>query len=406
MSLLAFLSPPSLAAADATPGPAVTILWLVVAVLLLAVAVALIWAGRRRLLAWIDHRSLEWTREIGSHRLRSVGVRQIRTNARILVRLLSLALVLATLFFWVTFVLELFDGTRAWGDQLLRGIAGELRLVGRSVVTALPGLGVVGVLYFCTRIVHELLNSYFRSIEDGEQTSERFDAVTAEVTRRLAGAGLWIAAIIIAYPYIPGSETAAFKGVTILAGLMVSLGSTNLVGQLVNGLVLIYTRAVRPGDFVRTPQGEGTVERVGLFSCALRTGDDVVITLPNSTLAQEMRNYSRGRAGSPARFVATVTIGYDAPWTQVRDLLLAAAGEVPAILREPAPWVRQAALEDFYVRYELVFAPENPAARGRILSDLHAAVQNRFHAAGVQIMSPHYENDPAAAKIPPSSQAG
>jgi small-conductance mechanosensitive channel len=338
---------------------------------------------------------------MGSHRLRSVGVRQIRSNARILVRLLSLAFILSGLFLWVAFVLELFDGTRAWGDHLLRGMAGEIRLIGGSVVTALPGLGVVAVLYFCTRVVHELLNSYFLSIEAGELASERFDAVTAEVTRRLAGAGLWIAAIIIAYPYIPGSETAAFKGVTILAGLMVSLGSTNLVGQLVNGLVLIYTRAVRPGDFVQTPQGEGTVERVGLFSCALRTGDEVVITLPNSTLASEIRNFSRGREGSPARFVATVTIGYDAPWQQVRDLLLAAAADVPVIRREPAPWVRQAALEDFYVRYELVFVPEDHTARSRTLSVLHEAIQNRFHAAGVQIMSPHYENDPAAAKIPP-----
>ncbi|AOS43637.1 Small-conductance mechanosensitive channel [Lacunisphaera limnophila] len=376
------------------------IAWLVVATALLVLGIALVWSGRRRLLAWIERRALDWTREIGSHRLRLLGVRQIRLNARILVRLLSLALVMVGVFLWVAFVLELFDGTRAWGDHLIQGVLGELRLIAGKVVTALPGLGVVAILYFLTRVVHDVLNNYFRSIEDGEIASERFDAVTAEVTRRLAGVGLWVAAVIIAYPYIPGSETAAFKGVTILAGLMVSLGSTNLVGQLVNGLVLIYTRAVRPGDFVQTPQGDGTVERIGLFSCTLRTGDGVVITLPNSTLAQEIRNFSRGQPGAPACFFTTVTIGYDAPWTQVRDLLLAAARDVPAIRPDPAPWVRQAALEDFYVRYELVFAAVDPTQRSRTFSVLHEAIQNRFHAAGVQIMSPHYENDPATAKIP------
>jgi small-conductance mechanosensitive channel len=127
----------------------------------------------------------------------------------------------------------------------------------------------------------------------------------------------------------------------------------------------------------------------------------VLIVVPNSTLAAGLKNYSRSKPGVTAQFVTAVTIGYDVPWRQVRELLLAAAADVPAVRQEPAPIVRQAALEDFYVRYELVFAPVDPATRRVLLSEVHMAIQDRFHAAGVQIMSPHYRSDPATAKIPP-----
>jgi small-conductance mechanosensitive channel len=391
---------PVLGLTAAEPGSHLTGLWLAVATFLLLLEVFLVWHCRRRLLGWIEQRAVDWTKQIGSRRLRVLGVRQIRQLARMLVRLLSLGLVMLGGFIWLVFVLEQFAGTRPWGDRLVLATGDELGVIGGSALSALPGLGVVAVIYFVTRLLHEVFNHYFQSIEDGELVSERFDPVTAEITRRLAGVGLWLAALIIAYPYIPGSGTAAFKGVSLLAGLMVSLGSTNLIGQLVSGLSLVYSRAVRPGDFVESGQVEGTIERLGLFSCGIRTAQDEMVVLPNSALAAGLKNYSLPTDGSAVRFVTTVTIGYDAPWRQVRDLLLGAATDVPGILREPAPIVRQAALEDFYVRYELVFAPAEPAKRKLVLSELHAAIQDRFHTAGVQIMSPNYRADPAQPKIP------
>jgi small-conductance mechanosensitive channel len=385
-----------------TPVSGAVGLWLVVATLLLLAEIILVWRFRRWVLTWIAQRALDWTKQLGSRRLRVLGVRQIRQLAGMLVRLLSLALIMLGGFLWLIFVLEQFASTRAWGDQLLLATGEELGVIGGAALSALPGLGVVAVLYLITRVLHEILSHYFQSIEEGELVSEKFDPVTAEITRRLAGAGLWLAALIIAYPYIPGSGTAAFKGISLLAGLMVSLGSTNLVGQMVSGLSLIYTRAVRPGDFVETGAIEGTVERLGLFSCGIRTAQDELCVVPNSALAAGLKNFSRPTPGSAVKLVTTVTIGYDAPWQQVRDLLVAAAGDVPEVLKEPAPLVRQAALEDFYVRYELVFAPAHPAMRRLVLSAVHEAILNRFHAAGVQIMSPHYENDPAQPKIPPA----
>lgn len=367
---------------------------------LVAVEFAVVWWGRKALLSRINRIAVARTKRITSLRLRLLGLQQIMQLARMGVRLVSIALMLAGALVWLASLPALFPETQSLAGRLETAIVDELQVVATSILTALPGLGVILVILFVTRIAHEFLNHYFRSIEDGEVTSEVFDEVTAETTRRLLGVGLWLCAVIIAYPYIPGSDSPVFKGVSILAGLMVSLGANNLVGQILNGLILIYTRTIRPGDAVVIGETEGTIEQVGLFSCTVRTPNEELVTLPNSTVAAGLRNFSQARSGSAVRFAATVTIGYDARWQQVHELLLAAASATPEIRREPAPEVRQVALDDFYVRYELLFAPADPSRRRLVLSRLHEAIQDRFHAAGVQIMSPHYETDPATAKIP------
>lgn len=373
---------------------------LAVASVALAGVVALIWWGRRLLLARINQYAVAGTRRITSLKLRLIGVQQIMQLVRMGVRLLSMGLVVIAGLIWLTFLPAVLPDTEAWAGRLEQDIFDELQVIGTAVITALPGIGVILVLLFVTRVVHEFLNHYFRSVEEGELKSEVFDAVTAETTRRLAGFGLWLCAAIIAYPYIPGSHSPIFQGVSILAGLMVSLGGSSLVGQLISGLVLIYTRTLRPGDNVAIGEVEGTVEHVGLFSCDVRTPNEELVTLPNTTVAAGVRSFSRAKPGSAVRFVTTVSIGYDTPWQQVHALLLEAARGTAEIRREPEPHVRQAALEDFYVRYELVFAPADPSRRRLVLSRLHENIQERFHAAGVQIMSPHYEADPGRAKIP------
>jgi small-conductance mechanosensitive channel len=276
----------------------------------------------------------------------------------------------------------------------------EVQKLAFAAIGTLPGVGVVVLIYFGTRVLHEMLNHYFRAIIDGESQSTLFDNVTAETTRRLANLGVWVVALIIAFPYIPGSHTAAFRGITVLAGLMLSFGSANLVGQFASGLALIYGRNLRPGEYIDAGGSEGVVESIGLFACSLRTPRNEVVVLPHTVVAAGLKNYSRGASG--VRLAAVVTIGYDAPWRQVRDLLLAAAAGTEGVQIDPAPTVRQAGLEDFYVTYELLFTPADPRDRQPLLGRLHAEIQDRFQEAGVQIMSPHYYSDPAAPKIPPS----
>ncbi|WP_374673909.1 mechanosensitive ion channel family protein [Ideonella sp.] len=210
----------------------------------------------------------------------------------------------------------------------------------------------------------------------------------------------------MAYPYLPGAQTEAFKGVTVLAGLMVTLGASNLVGQAAAGMILTYTRVLRRGEYVRIAEHEGTVMEVGVFATRMRTGLGEELTLPNALiLAHVTRNCSRAVRGEGYVLDTTVTIGYDTPWRQVHALLVEAARRTPGVLVDPAPQVFQTALTDFYPEYRLVCqaVPREPRPRAEVLAMLHAHIQDVFAEAGVQIMSPHYLGDPAQAKVPPAA---
>lgn len=208
----------------------------------------------------------------------------------------------------------------------------------------------------------------------------------------------------MAYPYIPGSSTDAFKGVSVLLGLMISIGASGVVGQAASGLILMYTRSFRTGEYVKIADYEGTVVEMGMFTTRIRTGLGVELEVPNAfALSNVSRNYSRAVKGDGVVLDTTVTIGYDAPWRQVQSMLIEAAHRTPGTVRDPEPRVFQTALSDFYVEYRLVCqaVPGDPRSRAELLSALHANVQDAFNENGVQIMSPHYLGDPAEPKIVP-----
>ena len=208
--------------------------------------------------------------------------------------------------------------------------------------------------------------------------------------------------MVIAYPYLPGSDSDAFKGMSVFVGLVVSLGSSGIVNQVMSGFTLTYSRALRAGDFVAVGDVEGTVSQVGTLSTKIMTAKGEDVTIPNAlVVSQTVTNYSRF-ADTDGVFVPTdITIGYDVPWRQVQALLLLAAARTPGVRREPAPVVRQAALEDAYIRYTLQFCLEHPTQRRKTLAAVHANILDAFNEYGVQITSPNYEADPAAPKVVP-----
>jgi small-conductance mechanosensitive channel len=227
------------------------------------------------------------------------------------------------------------------------------------------------------------------------------------ITSKLCIGAVWLFAIAMAYPYLPGSDTEAFKGLSVLIGLMLSLGASNLVGQLASGLILTYTRTFHNGEYVRVDEHEGTVVSLGSFTTRIRTGMGEELTISNSqVLGAVTRNYSRAVKGRGFIVDTTVTIGYDTPWRQVNAMLVEAARRTPGVLADPPPHVFQVALSDFYPEYRLVCqaVPSEPRPRAEVMSLLHANVQDVFNEHGVQIMSPHYLGDPAQAKVVPREQ--
>ena len=374
-----------------------------------AVYVALLWI-LARFGRWLTLRVLRFA-EAASARLRVGGGELVRSRramrvARTTVRAAGWILFLLVTSEWLGFVLGLFPYTRAWSEQFhdfLLDTVGTL-LVG--VARATPGLLIAVVIVLVARAVDGMQRSFFHRVQAGRIHVGWVDKDSAPPTRRLATLAVWAFAAVMAYPYIPGSSTDAFKGLTVLLGLMVSVGVSGLVGQAASGLILMYTRTLRPGDFVRVGEAEGTVSVMGMFTTRVDTGMGEELTLPNATiLGSVTRNFSRPAQREGIVLTASVSVGYDVPWRQVDAMLVAAAQRTPGVRTLPAPRAYQTALGDFYVAYRLVCesVATGPAARAEATSALHAAILDVFNEHGVQIMSPHYFGDPATPKIVPAA---
>ncbi|MDN3922318.1 mechanosensitive ion channel family protein [Roseateles violae] len=326
--------------------------------------------------------------------------------ARWLVRLLSWLVLALLCYQWLSFLLGQFPYSRPWGETLNQYLIGVVSRIGNGVLHALPDLLVAIIIVGLARLVIDLAAPFFERLESGRGTLGGLDADTARPTRRLFNIGVWLFAIVMAYPYLPGSQSDAFRGLSLLIGLMISVGGSSLFGQAAAGLILMYSRTLRVGEYVRIDDHEGTVTEMRAFTAKIRTGLGEELTLPNSlVLGTVTKNYSRSVQGRGYIVDTTVTIGYDTPWRQVHAMLIEAALRTPGVLAEPRPRVFQTALADFYPEYRLVCqaVPSEPRPRAEVLANLHANIQDVFNEHGVQIMSPHYLDDPAQAKIVPRS---
>lgn len=307
-------------------------------------------------------------------------------------------------YMWLTFVLRRFPYTRPWGESLRALMIERIISFGQRALSALPDLLTIALIIIITRFAIRILTLVFAAVESGRVNMMWIYPETAAPTRKLLTGLLWLFALVVAYPYFPGSETAAFQGVSVFVGLMVSLGSSGLLNQIMSGFTLTYSRALRRGDFVKVGDVEGTVSHMGTLSTKVVTPRREEITIPNAVLiGQEVTNFSRNAADG-VQTPVQVTIGYDAPWRKVHQLLLHAASLTSGIRPEPPPVVFQSALEDSYVRYSLLVCLVDPAMRASILNMLHANIQDAFNAAGIQIMSPNYEGDPEAPKMVPKEK--
>lgn len=334
-----------------------------------------------------------------------VGVAHAPAYLRRLFSLGSILLGLLLTYVWLTAVLRRFPYTRPWGESLKSGLLSFGVSAGAAIIDQLPNLVTVLVIVVLTRLLVRLTTLAFRALEQGRVTLPGIYQETAQPTRRIVVALLWLFALIVSYKYLPGSNSEAFKGVSVFVGLVVSLGSTGIMNQLMSGLMLTYSRALRVGDFVKTGEVEGTVTQLGTLSTKIKTARNEEVTIPNAiVVSHATTNYSRYAEREGVFVPTSVTIGYDVPWRQVHALLLLAAERTPGVRRNPRPVVLQVALCDFYVKYTLLVCLEQPQRRLVALAALHANVQDAFNEFGVQIMSPNYEADPSGPKIVPPNR--
>lgn len=384
-------------ALDARRAQQAPLLWaralaiLIGSALVFSLGLALMWRAR----AWLLARAQLSGAGMGTY-LRVGGLR--------LVALLLWPALLTLVWALAVAVLAAFPWTEPWGDRL----TGFVRQLGGWAVVgtlgAIPGLVTIALVLLVARIVHDLLRHALGQVQSGRIQVPFLHADTVGATRRLLTLLVWGVAAAIAYPYLPGSDSDAFKGLSVLFGLMLTLGSTGVVTQLMSGLVIVYSRSLRSGDFIAVNGVEGVVREVGALAVKVVNMRNEEITLPHSVITgNAIHNYST-RAGEQGTLVSTkVTIGYDTPWRQVHALLIQAATRTPGVRAQPQPCVYQRALSDFYVEYELFAHIDRPLERVPILSALHAAIQDEFNTHGVQIMSPHfYDQPPQPVFVPPA----
>lgn len=366
------------------------------------------------LISWVDHKALTWLLKRMGKRTSALKIGHTQlvdaNNLYQLVRrgvgLLRWLLVLLITYQWLTFVLQRFPYTRPWGESLDNYLLAVARRLLDGVIGGVPGLVIAVLIFFIARGISSFARHLLiRLSRPG--TLAWLNKETLQPTTRLTSLAIWLFALAMAYPYLPGAGTDAFKGLSVLIGLMISLGASSVVGQAAAGLILTYNRTLRPGEYVRIGDNEGTVTEMGMFTTSIRTGVGEVLTIPNSMITGSVtRNYSRAVQGPGYLLDTCVTIGYDTPWRQVEAMLLEAARRTPGVLQEPASQVFQTALSDFYPEYRLVAqaVPSEPRSRAELLTMLHANIQDVFNEYGVQIMSPHYVGDPAQEKLVPKAR--
>ena len=308
-------------------------------------------------------------------------------------------------FTWIFLATEFnyFPWTREHGARLLSYIGTPVKFIGLAFLNYLPNLlyivVIVAAMYYLLKFVQVLT----REVERGNIRISGFYPEWSQPTYKIVRFLLFAFTAVIIYPYLPGENSPAFKGVGIFIGVLFSLGSTSAVANVVAGVILIYTRGFRVGDWVKIGDNMGEVTVQTMLATHVKTIRNEEIIIPNSVvLASFVTNYSLLAQNDGLILHTSVTIGYDTPWRKVHELLIEAALKTKHILQTPAPFVLQNALENSYVQYEINAYTDQPLQMVYIYSDLHANIQDCFFAAGVEIMSPVYQSlrDGNRAAIP------
>jgi small-conductance mechanosensitive channel len=343
--------------------------------------------------------------KIASIRIQSfviVKAEQIKTLLAGGVRGVRLVIILVLFYTYFQLVLGFFPWTRALSNDLLDFLLVPLATMGKGFLRHAPNLIFLAVLAFVTNSLFKLMRLFFEGVESGTITFSGFYPEWAKPTFKIAVCLLIAFMAVVAFPYIPGSDSPAFKGVSIFVGVIISLGSSSVISNVLAGLTMTYRRAFKVGDRIKIGDFRGDVTEMRTLVTHLRTPKNEEIIVPNSLIINSnVINYTSLAKERGLILHTAVTIGYDAPWRQVHALLLQAAGRTPGLLPAPPPFVRQTALDEFYVRYELNAYTDSPHAMNRIYSDMHQNIQDAFNEYGVQIMTPRYAFDRKSPAVVP-----
>jgi len=304
---------------------------------------------------------------------------------------IRIVIIIITLYLSLPLLFYIFPDTKDITNTLLNWILTPAKNILNSVLNFLPDLFTIIVIYLFTHYLIKALRYFANEIEAGNLHVAGFPKEFAKPSFNIIRFLLYAFMLVIIFPYLPGSGSPAFQGVSVFLGILLSLGSSSAINNIIAGLVITYMRPFKIGDRVQIGDVTGDVIEKTTLVIRIRTIKNEDITVPNSTvLSANTINYSANALDKGLIIHTTVTIGYDAPWKDVQQALINAALRTELILKKPEPFVLQTSLDDFYVSYQLNAYTKDANAQANIYSELHKNIQDCFNEAGIEIMSPHY----------------
>jgi small-conductance mechanosensitive channel len=373
-----------------------------IATVLFALGIALVlWAGNR-CDAWVTRRLSKRIPSVKVQSYQILRAEQVWGLLRAIVKFAGLLALLTVSYLYLQFVLGLFPWTRPIAERLLQYLLDPLVLVSRAVVAEIPSMILIVLIVLITRYGLKAARSFFAAIERGSITFSGFDQDWAMPTYRIMRFAVVAFAVVIAYPYVPGSESAAFKGMSIFLGIILSLGSTSVISNIIAGHTMTYRRAYKVGDRIRIQDTVGDVVEMHLLVTHLRTLKNEIVAVPNSLIMNsQVVNYTALAREHGLILHRTIGIGYDVPWRQVEAILLEAASRTPDLLKDPPPFVLQLGFGEFCINYELNVYCADERAMPALYTALDRNIVDVFNEYGVQIMTPAYISDPQRPKVVP-----
>jgi small-conductance mechanosensitive channel len=363
--------------------------------LIIAVQVLLIW-----FIVWLFHRwKFSVTRKLLG-RIKSVVIKNYplldthRLGVAIIFifNLVRLLLILLVVLVGLGFMFSFFPETKTVTYTVVGFIWNPLSDILKSVVEYLPNLFKIIVIIICFHYLLKLVRYFANEVASGRLKINGFYADWAMPTHTLLRVLLYSFMLVMIWPLLPNSDSEIFQGVSVFIGVVVSLGSTSVVGNVMSGLVMTYMRPFRIGDFIRFGDTEGEVIEKSMLVTRIRTRKNDIVTIPNSNMmSSQTSNYTFSAQRYGIIVHTKITIGYDEPWKKIESLLVQAAENTDGIKRHPKPFVRITALDDFYVEYEINGITDRAKTLSTVYSALHQQILDTMHGAGVEIMSPHIE---------------
>ncbi|GHU59730.1 hypothetical protein FACS189444_5560 [Spirochaetia bacterium] len=368
-----------------------------IAIGIIAVQIVLIWLVWQIFFKWVTIKVIGWGQKkikpLHIKKLHLLSTKQILSFIEFALRILKYVLTLFQLYLILPIIFSLFPVTQGLASKLFGYVLNPLKNIVVGIVSFIPHLITIVIILWVAKYAIRILKFFAVQIEKERLVIPGFYADWAAPTFNILRVLVYAFTVVVIYPYLPGSGSPVFQGVSVFIGLIFSLGSSSAIGNLIAGIVITYMRPFKVGDRIKFQDVTGFVVEKSMTVIRIRTHKNEFVTFPNTmVLNSSIVNYNTSADEKEEGLIlhADITMGYSVPWTRVHEILIAAALQTSHVQETPKPFVLQTALDDFYAKYQINAYTKDVDLVPRIYSELHENLQNGFKAAGIDLTAPIY----------------